>query len=536
MDKNLLAASTAVALVFFPVQPLNALGSPGSFGPVAAYAAEVEGPVLLEGGQTKAKARADKIKRKPAVEKTGEKNSAGKAMQVEEKIEAPAQLESEPATGKIAAEEETVVEDRAKAAADSNEVERKPAADTGAKKKSVKKPKQVEEKIEEPASSSPQPATEKVTAEEEPVVEDRTKAAAESEAAPEPKVLAVEPIAVQIKKAEEQAPAVVPDDLSGADRENLKAAEKVRRAAAKQNWAELIGAAAAGAAIGAVIPVIGGRIIADEGDRFVVERSGVLTVRKDESALLRDRANTVEYERLASGRVRETITRPNGVRIVTLRDAGGYVLKRTRILPNGDEIVLFDWRNETNPRFVDYDKTLPPIRLVIPIDVYIVVSSRTDRRSLYDVFQAPPVEEIHSGYSLREVRENRRLRDIVRRVDLDTITFEPGSASVPASQVSLLGDIAGGMLDVINQDTRAVFLIEGHTDAVGAEIYNLMLSDRRAETVARILSEGFGVPPENLVTEGYGEQFLKLETQVSEPQNCRVTVRNISPLLISDAQ
>ncbi len=173
---------------------------------------------------------------------------------------------------------------------------------------------------------------------------------------------------------------------------------------------------------------------------------------------------------------------------------------------------------------------------MISIDVYIVVSSRADRRSLYDVFQAPPVEEIHSGYSLREVRENRRLRDIVRRVDLDTITFEPGSASVPASQVSLLGDIAGGMLDVINQDTRAVFLIEGHTDAVGEEIYNLMLSDRRAETVARILSEGFGVPPENLVTEGYGEQFLKLETQVSEPQNRRVTVRNISPLLISDAQ
>ncbi len=254
---------------------------------------------------------------------------------------------SETATEKIAAEEETVVEGRAKAAADSNKVERKPAAEKGAKKKSSKKPKQVEEKIEEPAQLESEPATEKVTAEEETGRRSRTKAAAESEAAPEPKVLAVEPIAVQIKKAEEQAPAVVPDDLSGADRENLKAAEKVRRAAAKQNRAELIGAAAAGAAIGAVIPVIGGRIIADEGDRFVVERSGVLTVRKDESALLRDRANTVEYERLAGGRVRETITRPNGVRIVTLRDAGGYVLKRTRILPNGDEIVLFDWRDET---------------------------------------------------------------------------------------------------------------------------------------------------------------------------------------------
>jgi len=480
VDRNLLAASTAIALVFFPPQPLNA---------PAAYAAEVEKPVLLE---------------------------------------------TESATEKMTAEEEPGVEGQTKAEAQANKVKRKPFVEKAVEENSVEKPKQLEEEVDAPARLESEPATEKLTVEEEPAVEGQTKAAAESEAAPEPNMLAVEPVAEQIKKAEEQAPAVVPNDLSGDDRQKLKAAEKARRAEAKQNRAELIGAAAAGVAIGAVIPVIGGRVLADEGDRFVVERNGELTVRKDESALLRGRDNTVDYERLAGGRVRETITRPNGVQIVTLRDAGGYVLKRTRLLPNGDEIVLFDSRDETNHPFVDYDRTLSPIRLVISSDLYIVVSSRADRRSLYDMFQAPPVEQVLSGYSLREVRENRRVRDIVRRVDLDTIIFEPGSATVPASQVSLLGDIAGGMLDVIDHDTRAIFLIEGHTDAVGAEIYNLTLSGRRAETVARILSEGFGVPPENLVTEGYGEQFLKLETQAAEPQNRRVTVRNISPLLISD--
>ena len=76
-----------------------------------------------------------------------------------------------------------------------------------------------------------------------------------------------------------------------------------------------------------------------------------------------------------------------------------------------------------------------------------------------------------------------------------------------------------------------MFLIEGHTDAVGSDVDNLSLSDRRAESVAMVLSQQFGVPAENLTTQGYGEQFLKVQTQAPEQQNRRVTVRRISPLL-----
>ena len=39
------------------------------------------------------------------------------------------------------------------------------------------------------------------------------------------------------------------------------------------------------------------------------------------------------------------------------------------------------------------------------------------------------------------------------------------------------------------------------------------------------------MPPENLVVEGYGEQYLKIDTQGDERRNRRVTIRNISPLL-----
>ena len=53
--------------------------------------------------------------------------------------------------------------------------------------------------------------------------------------------------------------------------------------------------------------------------------------------------------------------------------------------------------------------------------------------------------------------------------------------------------------------------MEGHTDAVGSDEDNLPLSDRRAETVATILTQRFQIPAENLTTQGYGEQYLKVE-------------------------
>ena len=75
---------------------------------------------------------------------------------------------------------------------------------------------------------------------------------------------------------------------------------------------------------------------------------------------------------------------------------------------------------------------------------------------------------------------------------------------------------------MLRRNPDEVFLIEGHTDAVGSDVDNLSLSDRRASAVAEILSETFGVPPENLVTQGYGEQFLKIDTPGPEPLNRRV--------------
>jgi outer membrane protein OmpA-like peptidoglycan-associated protein len=84
---------------------------------------------------------------------------------------------------------------------------------------------------------------------------------------------------------------------------------------------------------------------------------------------------------------------------------------------------------------------------------------------------------------------------------------------------------------IISDNPAEVFMIEGYTDAVGQDVDNLSLSDRRAESVADILSNNFNVPPENMVPQGYGEQYLKVPTDGPNRENRRVAVRRVTPLL-----
>ena len=68
----------------------------------------------------------------------------------------------------------------------------------------------------------------------------------------------------------------------------------------------------------------------------------------------------------------------------------------------------------------------------------------------------------------------------MRRIDLDTITFEFGPWEVTPDQYHKLERMARAMLRVLERNPDEVFLIEGHTDAVGSDVDNLSLSDRRA--------------------------------------------------------
>ena len=108
------------------------------------------------------------------------------------------------------------------------------------------------------------------------------------------------------------------------------------------------------------------------------------------------------------------------------------------------------------------------------------------------------------------------------------VQFQFGSSKLEPKSEPLLDQIA---VVLKGHAELGSVRVEGHTDAVGADVDNLSLSDRRAQSVAEILTRDFQIPPENLTTQGYGEQYLKVNTQEASRENRRVTLRRITPLL-----
>ena len=275
-------------------------------------------------------------------------------------------------------------------------------------------------------------------------------------------------------------------------------------------------------------------IINQIDNRTIIEVNNRTVIEHDERDRLRAGSEEVYYEQLRGGRTREVIVRPNGVQLVTISNRWGDVIQRSRIMPDGREYVLFYAEaNSDGSRqaFVDPGRNLPPLRLGIPISDYILDATDAEPSAYLEFLLEPPVEQVERLYSVEEVRRSARIRDKVRRVDMDSLTFEFGKATIAEDQIQRLSDVADAMTRILDKNPAETFLIEGHTDAVGRDEANLLLSDKRAETIAVALSDVFGIPPENLVTQGYGERYLKVRTEAPERLNRRVTIRRITPLV-----
>lgn len=273
----------------------------------------------------------------------------------------------------------------------------------------------------------------------------------------------------------------------------------------------------------------GAKVVANSGDRVVVQRDdGEYEVLKDDNTLLRRPGTSVTTQRFSDGSSRETVTRGNGAQIVTIKTADGQVLRRTRIMPNGREVVLFDDTARVEP--VDLSDLPRSRQRAIDLDAI-------DTEDLRAALAAAEASEVGRRFSLQQVRQIRAVRELVPVIELDAINFNTDSAAIRPSEADELRDLGVAMQRMIDANPYEVFLVEGHTDAVGSASYNLALSDRRAESVALALTEYFGVLPENMVVQGYGEANLKVLTAGPERENRRATVRRITPLLYrADAQ
>jgi outer membrane protein OmpA-like peptidoglycan-associated protein len=274
----------------------------------------------------------------------------------------------------------------------------------------------------------------------------------------------------------------------------------------------------------------GRRVFTEPGRVIVVDPSGQSFIRHNEEDRFRYGARDIQTQ-VVGGETRTVVIRPDGSQVITVVGRDGQLLRRIRRDREGREIIIID-NSYRDPRAVGgFYVDLPPPIIRIPYDRYIVDADDAPPDLIYDTMEAPPVDRIERRYSLDEIRYSPSVRQLMPSIDLNSINFETGSWEIPPDQAAKLQVIADGLNRAIQRNPREVFLIEGHTDAVGNDVDNLSLSDRRAESAATLLTQQFQVPAENLTSQGYGSQYLKEQTSGPSRINRRVTVRRITPLL-----
>jgi outer membrane protein OmpA-like peptidoglycan-associated protein len=133
--------------------------------------------------------------------------------------------------------------------------------------------------------------------------------------------------------------------------------------------------------------------------------------------------------------------------------------------------------------------------------------------------------------TIDQLRRRDDIRQRAPSIDIQSINFAFGSSEIPNSQMGKVETIAQALRQMSRRGRNAVVLIEGHTDAIGSFASNQILSEARAASLRRVLVREFGVAPRMLVTEGYGEEFLLVNTQQENWRNRRVTLRRVDDFL-----
>lgn len=101
------------------------------------------------------------------------------------------------------------------------------------------------------------------------------------------------------------------------------------------------------------------------------------------------------------------------------------------------------------------------------------------------------------------------------------IEFAPDSVKVPGGSYTEIAAVAEFMREHPLTDVH----IEGHTDDTGAAAYNLTLSQQRAQAVADVLVEQYGIAASRVAATGYGEAdpLAANNSPANRARNRRVT-------------
>lgn len=123
--------------------------------------------------------------------------------------------------------------------------------------------------------------------------------------------------------------------------------------------------------------------------------------------------------------------------------------------------------------------------------------------------------------------QTRALSDAEKPSVMLRVEFDLGRAELTEAGRQQLDELAAALARPAGSMDKGIFRIEGHTDSLGADDYNLRLSKERAEAVVAYLTEAHAVDPARLEVEGYGETRPATPDDTEAAINRRVEVRRL---------
>lgn len=102
------------------------------------------------------------------------------------------------------------------------------------------------------------------------------------------------------------------------------------------------------------------------------------------------------------------------------------------------------------------------------------------------------------------------------------IVFDPDSSLIRPASYQTIGSIADALTDPKLRPYR--YLIVDHVESAGRRDHNLILSQRRADSIRDVLVNTFKVQPKRLLTLGLGEEQLQDTNRPAAPANARVQI------------
>lgn len=137
------------------------------------------------------------------------------------------------------------------------------------------------------------------------------------------------------------------------------------------------------------------------------------------------------------------------------------------------------------------------------------------------------IKRVSEGRSLSAEDREQMAAIAAKRPSVDLeINFDYNSAVVTADAEPQLDNLGEALTS--NDLKNSIVMLAGHTDAKGGDAYNQRLSERRAASVKKYLTQRYHIPATQIVATGYGKSRLKNSSDPFGAENRRVQIVNMA--------